>query len=138
MQFERVVGTVLLVLVGHAASAQEAAPVDFARDVQPILQQHCVSCHGPSQQMSGLRLDRRRDAMRGGTIGTVIAPGSPERSRLLARVGGNTMGPQMPPTGAMEPEQIAVLARWIQQGARWPDELSGEGPVVAPHPGAAR
>ena len=47
MQFERVVGTIFLVLVGHAASAQEPAPVDFARDVQPILQQHCVSCHGP-------------------------------------------------------------------------------------------
>src|SRR5687768_10647882 len=101
MQFGRVVGTIFVVLVGQAASAQEA-PVDFARDVQPILQQHCVSCHGPSQQMSGLRLDRRRDAMRGGTIGTVIAPGSPERSRLLVRISGNAMGPQMPPTGAMQ------------------------------------
>lgn len=138
MQYERVVGTIFLVLLGHAASAQDAATIDFARDVQPILQQHCVSCHGPSQQMSGLRLDRRRDAMRGGTIGTVIAPGNPERSRLLARISGTAMGPQMPPSGAMEPEQIAVLARWIQQGADWPDALSGDGPVVPPHPGATR
>jgi hypothetical protein len=113
-------------------------PVTLEFDVQPILQQHCVSCYGPSQQMSGLRLDRRREAMRGGTIGTVIAPGSPERSRLLVRISGNAMGPQLPPTGAMQPEQIAVLARWIQQGARWPDALSGEGPVVPPHPGATR
>jgi mono/diheme cytochrome c family protein len=48
--------------------AQTPANVDFVRDVQPIFQQSCIGCHGPAQQQNGLRLDVRRDAMRGGTI----------------------------------------------------------------------
>ena len=67
------------------AAAQTPSRVDFARDVQPLLRQNCVSCHGPSQQMAGLRLDRRRDAMRGSTFGTVIGPGNGEASRLYLR-----------------------------------------------------
>lgn len=59
--------------------AQQAPKVDFGRDVQPIFKANCVGCHGPTQQNSGLRLDRRRDAMRGHTI-PVITPGSGETS----------------------------------------------------------
>ena len=59
-------------------SAQEAR-VDFARDVQPILRQQCVGCHGPTQQQNGFRLDQRRAAMRGSTLSPgVIRPGSAE------------------------------------------------------------
>ena len=46
-----------------ASAAQAPAIVAFGRDIQPLLREHCVECHGPSQQMSGLRLDRRRDAL---------------------------------------------------------------------------
>src|SRR5207249_12335675 len=57
--------------VSPATSNSPAGPavakVDFGRDVQPILRQQCYGCHGPNQQMNGFRLDRRRDAMRGGT-----------------------------------------------------------------------
>ena len=56
-------------------SQHASGKVDFRRDVQPIFKQFCIECHGPSQQQHGFRLDRRRDAMRGGT-GTVIVPGS--------------------------------------------------------------
>ena len=54
------------VLVTGTASAQGPAKIDFVRDVQPLFQAHCVECHGPKQQKNGFRLDRRRDAMRGG------------------------------------------------------------------------
>jgi ankyrin repeat protein len=128
----------LAAAVGGPVRAQAPARVDFARDVQPLLRQRCVGCHGPTQQMGGLRLDRRRDAMRGSTFGTVIGPGNGGASRLYLRVSGSEMGTQMPPTGALAPEQIAVLKTWIDQGATWPDALSGDAPTAPADPGAAR
>lgn len=123
---------------GGATRAQTPARVDFARDVQPLLRQRCVGCHGPTQQMAGLRLDRRRDAMRGSTFGTVIGPGNGSASRLYLRVHGTAAGTQMPPTGALASEQIALLKAWIDQGADWPDALAGDAPTTPTDPGAAR
>ncbi len=111
--------------LAHVHAAQPAPPVDFVRDVQPILRQQCYGCHGPTQQMNGFRLDRRRDAMRGGTI-AVIGPGNSDGSRLYQRLIGNQFGRQMPPTGALPAEQIQTIKSWIDQGAAWPDEASGE------------
>ena len=110
---------------GRAPRAHSPATVDFQRDVQPILRQNCYGCHGPTQQMNGFRLDRRRDAMRGGTI-AVIGPGNSDGSRLYLRLIGNQYGVQMPPTGALKPEQVAIIKAWIDQGAEWPDAASGE------------
>ena len=107
------------------AVQQPVAPVDFVRDVQPIFRQHCYGCHGPTQQMNGFRLDRRRDAMRGGMI-PAIGPGNSEGSRLYQRLIGARFGPQMPPTGALPAAQIATVKAWIDQGAAWPDSASGD------------
>ncbi len=132
-------GVVVAILLAHSPHAQQAPPrVDFVRDVQPLLRQRCISCHGPSQQMAGLRLDRRRDAMRGSTFGTVIGPGNGDASRLFLRISSDTRGPQMPPTGALEPQQIALLKQWIDEGAEWPDAAAGDAPELPPDPGAAR
>lgn len=116
--------------------AQQPAKVDFARDVQPILRQQCYSCHGPREQKNGLRLDRRKDAMRGGTI-AVIGPGNAEGSRLYQRLIGDEFGRQMPPTGALPAPHVAVIKQWIDQGAEWPDALSGEDPPAPVDPAAA-
>ena len=116
--------------------AQQPAGVDFARDVQPILRQNCYSCHGAKQQKNGLRLDRRKDAMRGGTI-AVIGRGNADGSRLYQRLIGDDFGIQMPPTGALPPEQIAIIKRWIDDGADWPDALAGDVPETPVDPGAA-
>src|SRR4029079_6928737 len=80
-----------IVSAGH--EQQPLATVDFVRDVQPILKESCIGCHGPNQQMNGFRLDRRRDAMRGGTI-AVIGPGNSEGSRLYQGLIGNRYGQQ--------------------------------------------
>src|SRR5262244_1635328 len=77
--------------VSAALSHQAPGKVDFRRDVQPLLKQYCIGCHGPSQQMNGFRLDRRRDAMRGGTI-AVIGPGNSVASRLYLRLIGSQAG----------------------------------------------
>lgn len=118
-----------------AKTSQEPGKVDFRRDVQPLLRQYCIGCHGPAQQMNSFRLDRRRDAMRGGTV-AMIAPGNSQGSRFYLRLIGTQYGPQMPPTGALRPEQIAVLKAWIDHGAEWPDDASGEEPSTPPDPEA--
>src|SRR5438132_10521134 len=108
-------------VLSTARSHEASGAVDFRRDVQPILKQFCIECHGPSQQMHGFRLDRRRDAMRGGMTINII-PGSSESSRLYLKLLSNKYGPQMPTTGPLAPEQIEVIKAWLDQGAEWPDD----------------
>jgi ankyrin repeat protein len=122
---------------GGLLPAQTPAKVDFKRDVLPIFREYCIGCHGPAQQLSGFRLDRRRDAMRGGG-GVAIGPGSSASSRLYLRLIGNQYGPQMPPTGPLSREQINIIKAWIDQGAEWPDDASGERASTPPDPKAAR
>jgi ankyrin repeat protein len=122
--------------LGQVIHAQVPARIDFARDVQPIFKTYCIGCHGPSQQLNGLRLDRRRDAMRGGTV-PVIGPENAAASRLYLRLIGGQYGLQMPPTGALSTQQIQIIKAWIDQGAQWPDEVSGEIPPAPPDPKAA-
>src|SRR5205085_12635082 len=93
--------------------------------------------HSPQQQKDGSRLARRRDAMRSGTA-TMIGPGNSVASRLYLRLTGDHYGPQMPPEGPLSPEQINMIKAWIDQGAHWPDDLSGEMPSAPPEPKVAR
>ncbi len=119
------------------ASAQEPAKIDFVRDMQPLFKAHCTGCHGPKQQKNGFRLDRRRDALKGGTA-PMIGPGNADASRLYLRLVGDRVGLQMPPDGALSPEQIKLIKAWIDQGAIWPDAVSGETPAPPPDPKATR
>ena len=132
---------IAVVLGTWAFSAAPSTPVsgkvDFRRDVQPLLKQYCIECHGPSQQMHGFRLDRRRDAMRGGTI-VMITRGNSAGSRLYQKLIGNQYGPQMPLTGPLSQPQIDIIKAWIDQGAEWPDDLSGEMPPPSPDARAVR
>ena len=109
--------------------------VDFKRQIAPILQR-CQVCHGAAQQMSGLRLDRRDDAMRGGYSGPVIQPGNSAASRLILLVAGREEGKIMPPVGdKLTAREIGLLRAWIDQGVGWPEE---KGTEVAAQPSAAR
>src|SRR5690349_11061652 len=100
-------------------AAQGSPKVDFSRDIQPIFKQHCVECHGPSQQMRALRLDRRRDALpnRVGANGARIVPGDTGKSTLYRRISGTESGTRMPPSGPLKPEEIKLIGAWIDQGA---------------------
>lgn len=120
-----------LCLVAGSAAAQTPASVDFARDVQPILRQSCISCHGPNLQNGDLRLDRKSSAIRGRRV----VPGGAANSILLHKLDGDPLyGPQMPPTGPLKPEQIATITAWIEQGAPWPDALANEADLPPPNP----
>ena len=104
--------------------SQTPAKVDFARDVQPIFRQNCIGCHGPTNQNNGLRVDRRSSVMKRGS--RRVMPGSIENSFLYHRLTGTDFGLQMPPTGALHPEQVQIIKAWIEQGAEWPDSLANE------------
>lgn len=104
--------------------------VDFTRDVMPIFEESCIGCHGPEQQMAGLRLDRRT-----AISGNRIRPGSSATSRVYLRIRGSEFGQQMPPTGALPAEAIETIKTWVDEGAVWPDALAGEGalpPAIDP------
>lgn len=106
-------------LLTAAFTAGAATPaVDFVRDVQPVFQKRCYGCHGASQQMGGLRLDRRESAL------GVITRGNSGASKLHAMIAG-TGKLRMPPTGpALPATEIQLLARWIDSGAEWPASTS--------------
>jgi hypothetical protein len=74
--------------------------------------------------MNGFRLDRRADALRGGTQ-TVIGPGNAEGTLLYRRLMDTRVGIRMPPTGPIPANEIAVIKAWIDQGVEWPDDLAG-------------
>ena len=109
--------------VWSLAFAAEPPRVDFQRQVEPILRQHCTGCHGQTVQSGGLRLDNSADAMRGGYSGIAIKAGDGAGSRLVKMlVRPASEGPTMPLGGdRLSPQQVALVAAWIDQGADWPE-----------------
>ena len=101
-------------------------PIDFARDVEPILSSNCVKCHGPGQQKGGLRFDLKDEALKAGQSGDLaIIPGAPTKSSLIHRVTSRDVEEQMPPKGErLPPQTVAILQRWIEEGAAWPQGVA--------------
>ena len=121
----RIAAPLCAVLFTGLSTAQvSTSKVDFGKDVMPVLRQNCVGCHGPAQQNAGLRLDRRSSAFKIGT--RRIVPGNPGNSLIYHRLIDSVYGQQMPPSGPLRPEQIAIVKAWIEQGAEWPDSLANE------------
>ena len=91
-----------------------SGPIDFRKDIEPILQRACVLCHGARKQRGGLRLDDGAAALKGGNAGAVIVPGKALRSRLLHLVAGLDPDLRMPPK-----EKAPWAAAWSASG--WPE-----------------
>jgi hypothetical protein len=97
-----------------------AAGVDLENDIKPLLRERCVSCHGPVQQEGALRLDAGVLILQGGSQ-RVVEAGRSADSELIRRVQSQEDGDRMPPTGApLTAEQIDLLRRWIDEGAKIP------------------
>src|SRR5262245_42202905 len=124
-----VAGALLSLGVPRAAEAGPPAStvaVDFVRDVGPILRASCQKCHGPEKKMGKLRLDGREHAMKGGASGPVIVPGRSGESSLYKMLVHPDPDERMPrKADALPAEQVEIIRRWIDQGARWPDEAAG-------------
>lgn len=100
-----------------AATALKTPP-DFARDVLPLIENHCLRCHSAAAQKGGLVMDTQQDLLQGGEHGAVLTPGDSKSSRLVQMLEG-TRTPTMPDKGKpLRPEDIAIFKAWIDAGAK--------------------
>lgn len=122
-----------------APTAVANSPLDFSRDVHPILEQHCLRCHGGIKQAGGLSLVERAGAMaEGGSGQPAVLPGDPQRSELYRRIVSEDEDERMPVGGPpLSSEEIRVLRQWIAEGASWPTHWSLQ-PIRRPTPPAVR
>ncbi len=113
----------MFLLACFSAGRVHAEPVDFVREIRPIFEKRCYTCHGSEKQKGGLRLDVKAAALKGGDDHAPnIVPGDPKGSPLVSFVKGEQEDLVMPPKGEkLSASEVALLARWIEEGAKWPD-----------------
>jgi hypothetical protein len=112
----------MLILPGASFNFLFAGPaMDFARDVAPVFEQHCIRCHQPENKKGGLSLATLADL----AANQFVVPGDPDASYLLEVVTAESgEKPLMPKDGApLLAEEIEILRRWIADGAQWPDNI---------------
>jgi hypothetical protein len=131
---------------GKPALARPALPVrtprteqeiDFARQIKPLLERSCVACHSGAKPRGLFRIDARDTLLNGGASGeAAIVPGHSEKSPLIEYVSGNVPDSEMPPRAqrkrfpALRTADVALLRAWIDQGAKWPRDLSLSAPKI--------
>ena len=117
-----------------SVSAQAADPalspreqVDFfTRMVKPLLVKNCFKCHAGSKVKGGLHLDNRAGLMKGGDSGRAVNLKRPDKSLLLEAINYELEGYEMPPSGKLPAEQIAILKRWINMGLPISPDFAGK------------
>jgi hypothetical protein len=123
---------------GHSF-AQTPAHVDFQRQIRPILSENCFQCHGPDSaaRQAGLRLDRRETALGARPGGAPVVPGNSAGSLLYRRISDPDPALRMPPAESrrsLTSAQVALLKRWIDEGAPWKEQWAFQPPVKAKPP----
>jgi mono/diheme cytochrome c family protein len=122
-----------------------AEKVDFAKQIKPLLERSCISCHGPGKQRSNFRVDSREALLKGGNTGSAaVVPEKSAQSPLLDYVSGRVEGMEMPPMPkrdkfpALTKEEVELMRTWIEQGAVWPAEpvLPGKASMATGRPTA--
>ena len=110
------------------------APIRFSREILPLLSDSCFACHGPDEKArkGGLRLDTLTGARGSGKSGQIaVNAGSPDQSEILRRILSSDPDEVMPPPESgksLKPEQVALVRRWIEQGAPWGRHWAFEAP----------
>src|SRR5688572_4958565 len=127
----------LLASVCAGLSAPDASEADrhFVDKVKPLLDSRCVSCHGPDKVKGGLRLDSRDAVLKAGESGQpAVVPGKPAHSLLLQVVMHSKKDLEMPPKEKLTSNDVAVLERWIRDGAPWPrsETVASSSPKSSP------
>ncbi len=128
-------------LIAFPASAAEK-PVEFNRDVRPILSENCFACHGPDARKvkAKFRFDLEKSAKGSASSGaTPIVPGDVKKSEMLVRLNA-TDDTHMPPAEGgkkLTAKQLATLTAWVEQGAKWEDHWSLT-PIQRPVPPAVK
>ncbi len=101
----------------------------FELKVRPVLAGTCFKCHGGEKTSGGLRTDSRDSLLQGGETKAAIVPGKPDKSLLIEAIKYTNPDIQMPPKGKLPDEVVANLERWVQDGAKWPNDAK---PVAKP------
>jgi Protein of unknown function (DUF1553)/Protein of unknown function (DUF1549)/Planctomycete cytochrome C len=91
----------------------------FEARVRPILVDQCIKCHGPKKQSSGLRLDSREAALKGGDNGPALVPAKPDDSLMVRAIAQTHEELKMPPNGKLSEASLAIIRQWVAQGAPW-------------------
>ena len=105
------------VLLLTSLSASASAQIVFSKQVLPLLKTQCWSCHSGSAPASGYSMEMRNKLISGGRHGAAVIPGKGAKSPLILYMTGE-LKPKMPPNGAIDLEKIAILRRWIDEGAK--------------------
>ena len=120
--------------VAATAAGNTATPVEFTRDIQPLLERSCVACHSGERPKGGFQITDRTAMLRGGARGEpAVVPGKPDASPLIRFVQDQVEDLEMPPVAkrgkfpALTRDEIAKLNGWIAQGANWP-----QGTIIQP------
>ncbi|MGD9749194.1 MAG: c-type cytochrome domain-containing protein, partial [Verrucomicrobiales bacterium] len=115
----------ILLASGSAGLRAQDAPVDFVRDIQPILEFNCVNCHNADDAKGGLRFDSRDAFLKGGDGGDAMLPGKPEKSLMVELISlPKDDDDVMPSKGRLlHAHEIDKVKKWIAAGAPWPDNL---------------
>ncbi len=116
MKFLRVLHCASIAVAAIGSARIAAAEVDFVKEIQPIFEKSCYSCHGEKMQMGGLRLDSKSVAAK------EINAGKAAESALFLRITATSDQTRMP-MGAkpLDGSEITLIRQWIDQGASWPD-----------------
>src|SRR5262245_6033307 len=115
----------VMAILAAAAGARAERPIDFNRDIRPILSNKCFFCHGPDdgKRQAGLRLDGPKIATSKLESGVVaIVPGKPADSELVRRITSADNDERMPPADSgksLDADEIAKLRQWIAEGAKF-------------------
>ena len=120
-----------LILFSLPLVSLAAEPINFSREVRPILSENCVACHGPDDKKreAKLRLDDETSAKATRDGAAAIVPGHPEKSAIIERIESKDPDDVMPPPKmhkTVSGPQLAVLKEWIKQGAKWGKHWSYE------------
>jgi hypothetical protein len=125
-------GLLLIVVAGIGTSAADnQVAVVFNRDIRPILSDNCFQCHGPDKatRKAKLRLDQETSVFKDRQV---IVPGKPDQSEVFQRITAQNDKERMPPASSghkLTSRQIALVRRWIEQGAKWQKHWS----LIPPH-----
>jgi hypothetical protein len=118
----------LAFILTYSDRSSSAEPVDFVRDIKPILSKHCATCHAGKHQRGGLRMDTARAIFKGGDTGPAVVPGKAAESLLVQAITRSKGVKAMPPKETLPAEAVALLTNWIDQGAKVPPaELADNG-----------
>ncbi len=111
-------------MLTRGAAAAEPAKIDFARQIQPILEQNCLKCHSRGKYKGGLSLESRQSLLAGGESGPAAVAGKPDESLLVELVTSQDAERVMPAKGPrLSAAQAGLLRTWIEQGLVWPAEI---------------